>query len=148
MIDGMDVELIADGKHLPPSLLKFAVKHKGVDRIAIVTDATRFAGLPDGAEKIYGFTGVIIEDGVAKVPDRSCFSGSCATTNRLVRNMIRLADVTLTDAVRMATANPARMAQLSDRGTIREGAYADIVIFDENIDVSLTMVNGNVVFEG
>ena len=91
---------------------------------------------------------MIIEDGVAKVPDRSCFSGSCATTNRLVRNMIRLADVTLTDAVRMATANPARMAQLSDRGTIREGAYADIVIFDENIDVSLTMVNGNVVFEG
>ena len=148
MIDGMDVELIADGKHLPASLLKFAVKHKGVDHIAIVTDATRFAGLPDGAEKTYGFTDVIIEDGVAKVPDRSCFSGSCATTNRLVRNMIQMADVTLTDAVRMATANPARMAQLPDRGAIREGAYADIVIFDDNIDVSLTMVNGNVVFEG
>ena len=147
MIDGMDIELIADGKHLPASLLKFAVKHKGIDHIAIVTDATRFAGLPDGAEKTYGFTDVIIEDGVAKVPDRSCFSGSCATTNRLVRNMIRMADVTLTDAVRMATANPARMAHLPDRGTIREGAYADIVIFDDNIDVSLTMVNGNVVFE-
>ena len=91
---------------------------------------------------------MIIEDGVEKVPDRSCFSGSCATTNRLVRNMIQMADVTLTDAVRMATANPARMAHLPDRGTIREGAYADIVIFDENIDVSLTMVNGKVVFEG
>ena len=62
--------------------------------------------------------------------------------------MIQMADVTLTDAVRMATANPARMAHLPDRGTIREGAYADIVIFDDNIDVSLTMVNGNVVFEG
>lgn len=148
MIDGMDVELIADGCHLPASLLKFAVKHKGLDRIAIVTDATRFAGLPDGAEKIYGFTDVVIEDGVAKVPDRSCFSGSCATTNRLVRNMIELADLTVADAVRLATANPARMANLRDRGTIREGAYADIVIFDDNIDVSLTMVNGNVVFEG
>lgn len=148
MIDGMDVELIADGCHLPASLLKFAVKHKGLDRIAIVTDATRFAGLPDGAEKIYGFTDVVIEDGVAKVPDRSCFSGSCATTNRLVRNMIELADLTVADAVRLATANPARIANLRDRGTIREGAYADIVIFDDNIDVSLTMVNGNVVFEG
>ncbi len=148
MIDGMDVELIADGCHLPASLLKFAVKHKGLDRIAIVTDATRFAGLPDGAEKIYGFTDVVIEDGVAKVPDRSCFSGSCATTNRLVRNMIELADLTVADAVRLATANPARMANLRDRGTIREGAYADIVIFDDNIDVSLTMVNGNVVFGG
>ena len=147
MIDGMDVELIADGKHLPASLLKFAVKHKGLDRISIVTDATRFAGLPDGAEKIYGFTDVVIEDGVAKVPDRSCFSGSCATTNRLVRNMINMADLTVTDAVRLATANPARMAHLRDRGTIREGAYADIVIFDDNIDVCLTMVNGNVIFE-
>ena len=147
MLDGMDVELIADGKHLPASLLKFAVKHKGLDRIAIVTDATRFAGLPDGAEKTYGFTDVIIEDGVAKVPDRSCFSGSCATTNRLVRNMINMADLTVTEAVRLATANPAHMAHLRDRGVIREGAFADIVIFDDNIDVSLTMVNGNVVHE-
>ncbi|MBQ4315907.1 MAG: amidohydrolase family protein, partial [Oscillospiraceae bacterium] len=102
---------------------------------------------PDGAEKTYGFTDVIIEDGVAKVPDRSCFSGSCATTNRLVRNMINMADLTVTEAVRLATANPARMAHLRDRGVIREGAFADIVIFDDNIDVSLTMVNGNVVFE-
>jgi len=61
--------------------------------------------------------------------------------------MIELAGVSLLDAVRMATANPARMARLRDRGHIREGGYADILIFDENIDVSLTMVNGNVVFE-
>jgi len=147
MFDDMDVEIIADGKHLPATLLKFVCKHKGLDRISIITDATRFAGLPDGSEKIYGFTDVIIEDGVAKVPDRSCFSGSCATTNKLVRNMINMAELPLLDAVRLATVNPARMAHLSDRGTLREGAYADIIIFDEDINVSLTMVNGNVVFE-
>ena len=89
----------------------------------------------------------IIEDGVAKLPDRSSFAGSVCTTNKLVRNMIELAGVSLLDAVRMATANPARMARLRDRGYIREGGYADILIFDENIDVSLTMVNGKVVFE-
>ena len=147
MFDDMDVEIIADGKHLPATLLKFVCKHKGLDRISIITDATRFAGLPDGSEKKYGFTDVIIEDGVAKVPDRSCFSGSCATTNMLVRNMMKLAELPLLDAVRLATVNPARMAHLKDRGTLREGAYADIIIFDEDINVSLTMVNGNIVSE-
>ena len=146
MIDGMDVELIADGKHLPASLLRFAVKHKGVDRICIITDATRCAGLPDGAEKMFENPGFIIEDGVAKLPDRSAFSGSVCTTNRLVRNMRDMAGVSLTDAVRMASANPARVAGLCDRGVLREGAYADVVVFDENIDVSLTMVNGRVVY--
>ena len=147
MIDGMDVEIIADGKHLPASLLKFVVKHKGVDRISVITDAISCAGLPDGAEKMFKNPGFIIEDGVCKLPDRSAFSGSVCTTNRLVRNMIELAEVSLFDAVRMATANPARMVGLHNRGAIREGAYADIVIFDENINVLLTMVNGKVVFE-
>ena len=146
MIDGMDVELIADGKHLPASLLRFAVKHKGIDRICIITDATRCAGLPDGAEKMFENPGFIIEDGVAKLPDRSAFSGSVCTTNRLVRNMRDMAGVSLADAVRMASANPARVAGLRDRGTLREGAFADLVIFDENIDVSFTMVNGRVVY--
>lgn len=147
MIDGMDVEIIADGKHLPPALLKFIVKFKGIDRIALVTDAIACAGLPDGSEKLFDSPNFIIEDGVAKLPDRSAFAGSICTTDLLVRNMIELADVSLLDAVRMASANPARMARLRDRGHIREGDYADILIFDENINVSLTMVNGNVVFE-
>ncbi len=147
MIDGMDVELIADGKHLPASLLQFAVKHKGIDRICIVTDATVCAGLPDGAEKMFEHPNFIIEDGVAKLPDRTAFAGSVCTTNRLVRNMRDLAGVPLTDAVRMVTANPARVAGLAARGVLREGAIADLVVFDENIDVSMTVVNGCVVFE-
>lgn len=147
MLDGMDVELIADGKHLPASLLRFAVKHKGIDRICTVTDATRGGCLPDGAEKTMDNPGFIIEDGVAKLPDRSAFAGSVCTTNRLVKNMRDMAGVSLTDAVRMMTANPARVAGLADRGVLREGAYADIAVFDEDINVSLTAVNGNVVFE-
>ena len=99
-------------KHLPASLLQFAVKHKGDDRIALVTDATRFGGMEDGAEKQLGISNVIIEDGVAKLPDRSAFAGSICTSNRLVRNMIQLAGVSLLDAVKMITVNPARMAGL------------------------------------
>lgn len=147
MFDDMDAEIIADGKHLPATLLKYAVKFKGLDRIAIITDATRYAGYPDGAEKIYGFTDAIIEDGVAKKPDRSCFSGSCATTNRLVRNMMSLAELPLLDAVRLATVNPARIANIPNRGVLREGAFADVVIFDEDVNVSYTMVNGETVFQ-
>ncbi|MBE6966807.1 MAG: N-acetylglucosamine-6-phosphate deacetylase [Ruminococcaceae bacterium] len=152
MIDGMDVEIIADGCHLPASLLKYIVKFKGVDRISLITDALRGAGGADGGTFIAGSLKngyeVVIENGVAKLMDGTAFAGSISTTNRLVRNMIELADVTLLDAVRMMTANPARMAKLKDRGAIREGNFADIVIFDEDINVSLTMVNGNVVFEG
>ena len=152
MIDGMDVEIIADGCHLPASLLKYIVKFKGVDRISLITDALRGAGGPEGGTFIAGSLkngyDVIIEDGVAKLMDRTAFAGSISTTNRLVRNMMKLADCTLLDSVRMMTANPARMANLKDRGAIREGNFADIIIFDEDINVSLTMVNGNVVFEG
>ncbi|MBQ8004178.1 MAG: N-acetylglucosamine-6-phosphate deacetylase [Oscillospiraceae bacterium] len=152
MIDGMDVEIIADGCHLPASLLKYIVKFKGVDRISLITDALRGAGGADGGTFIAGSLKngyeVVIENGVAKLMDGTAFAGSISTTNRLVRNMMQMADCTLLEAVRMMTANPARMANLKDRGAIREGNFADIVIFDDNIDVSLTMVNGNVVFEG
>ena len=149
LIDDMDVEIIADGKHLPAPLLKFVYKFKGPDKIALITDALRGAGFPDGT-KI--FTGnaedgryAIIEDGVAKLPSREAFAGSVTTTNKLVRNMINMAGASLTDAIKMATATPARIMKLSDRGTLRDGAFADIVVFDDNIDVKLTMVNGRIV---
>ncbi len=88
----MTVEIIADGIHLPKPLLQFVYKFKGADKIALCTDAMRGAGMPDG-ESILGSLAngqkVIIEDGVAKMPDRSAFAGSVATTDRLVRTMVQ-----------------------------------------------------------
>src|SRR3954462_3916533 len=79
IIDDIDVEIIADGIHLPAPLLKLVYKIKGADRIALITDAMRAAGT-DATESILGSKGnglkVIIEDGVAKLPDRSAFAGS------------------------------------------------------------------------
>ena len=89
---------------------------------------------------------VFIEDGVAKMPDRSCFAGSVATADRLVRNMITLADVPLTDAVKMMTATPAKIIGATNKGELAPGKDADIVIFDENINVSTTIVKGRTVF--
>lgn len=146
----MDVEIIADGIHLPPPLLKLVYKIKGADRTALITDAMRAAGMPEG-ESILGSLKngltVLVEDGVAKLPDRTAFAGSVATTNRLVRNMVQLADVSLLDAVRMASTTPARIMGVEFRkGVLAPGKDADVVIFDEHITIDTTLVNGKLVY--
>ena len=150
LIDEMDVELIADGVHLPPALLKLAYKIKGPDRIALITDAMRGAGMPEGDSILGSLENgikVIIEDGVAKLPDRSAFAGSVATADRLVRNMIQLADVSMVDAVKMMTATPARIIGIDkQKGSLVVGKAADIVIFDESINIDKTIIAGKVLY--
>ena len=150
IIDDMDVEIIADGVHLPAPLLKLVYKIKGADRTALITDAIRSAGT-DVTESILGSIDngvkVIIEDGVAKLSDRTSFAGSIATADRLVRSMISLADVSLEDAVKMISATPARiLGVLNKKGTLAAGKDADIIIFDNNINVSMTMINGKIIY--
>ena len=90
---------------------------------------------------------VIVEDGVAKLPDRTAFAGSVATANRLVRTMITMADVSLIDAIKMITYTPARILNISDKkGSIDAGKDADIVIFDENINIEKTIIKGKVCY--
>lgn len=151
LIDDMDVEIIADGVHLPKSLLQFVYKFKGPDKTALCTDSMRGAGMPDG-ESILGSLDkgqkVIIEDGVAKLPDRSAFAGSVATTDRLVRTMVEIAEVPLVDAVKMMTLTPARIMKIDEqKGSIEKGKDADFVIFDDNIHVSHTILEGNVIYK-
>lgn len=148
LIDDMDVEAIADGIHLPPPLLKLIYKIKGPDRIALITDAMRGAGMPEG-ESILGniHTGlkVIIEDGVAKLPDRTAFAGSVATADRLVRTMMNQGEVPLVDVIKMITQTPARIMGVSDKkGSLEVGKDADIVLFDDNINIEMTIVKGDV----
>ena len=150
LIDEMDVEIIADGVHLPAPLLKLIYKIKGPERIALITDAIRGASMPEG-ESVIGniHTGlkVILEDGVAKLPDRTCFAGSVATTDRLVRNMVNMADVPLLEAVRMMSSTPARIMNVADRkGSLVKGKDADIVLFDENINIQTTIIKGRVIY--
>lgn len=150
LIDDMTVEIIADGVHLPPPLLKLVYKIKGADRTALITDAMRGAGMPAG-ESILGSRSnglkVIIEDGVAKLPDRSAFAGSVATADRLVRNMIELADVPLYDAVRMMTSTPAAIMGVAHRkGLLAPGKDADIVVFDDQVNIWLTIVGGRIIY--
>ena len=146
LIDDMNVEIIADGVHLPKSLLRYVYKFKGPDKIALVTDSMRGAGMPDGNYILGSITegqGVVVEDGVAKLPDRSAFAGSVATTDRLVRTMTQIAEVPLIDAIKMITLNPARIMGIdSKKGSLEKGKDADIVIFDKDINVKTTIISG------
>ena len=88
----------------------------------------------------------IIEEGVAKLPDRTAFAGSVATFDRLVRNMINMAEVPIHEAIKMATKTPAKIMNFTDRGTLTPGLRADIILFNDNIDVSLVMVGGKEIY--
>ena len=149
MLD-FDVEIIADGCHLPISLLNYIYRAKGPDKVALITDSLRGAGMPDG-ESILGSKKngqkCFIEDGVCKMPDRKAFAGSVATTDRLVRNMVLEAGVPINDAVKMASATPARIMHWTDRGVLAEGKRADILVFNDHIDIQRTVIGGRTVFE-
>lgn len=148
LLDDMTVEIIADGVHLPPALLKLVYKFKGPEKTALITDAMRAAGMPPG-ESILGDRQnglkVIVEDDVAKLPDRSSFAGSVATCDRLVRNMVQLADVPLADAVRMMTSTPAAIMKVSGtKGSLATGKDADILLFDAEINIDTVIINGEI----
>ena len=146
VLDTLTSEIIADGCHLPGELLEMAYRFIGPKRLCLITDAMRAAGQTSG-ESILGSLEsgqrVIIEDGVAKMPDRNAFAGSVATGDRLVRNMIRMAGASLPDAIEMITATPARiLRQAHLTGTVAPGRKADLVLFDEDINVKTVWTDG------
>jgi N-acetylglucosamine-6-phosphate deacetylase len=146
--DRVMMELIADGKHVHPGLVRLAVRAKGVDRICLVTDATAGAGLSEGTEFLVGETRAVVRDGVGMIPDGSALAGSASTMIQMVKNMVGLAGVSLVDAVRMASLNPARALGISSRkGSIEPRKDADIVIFSGDFAVEKTLVAGRVEYE-
>ncbi len=141
LLDDMDVEIIADGKHLPPELIRLICKQKGYDHICMVTDAIAAAGMESMGDGCLSGVNFIIEDGVAKLVDRSAFCGSIATTDRLVRVAVKEAGVPLLSAVKMMTENPARILGIH-AGVLEEGARADVVVFDDDIQVQAVFAGG------
>ncbi len=140
LLDDMYVELITDGCHIPTELLKLVYKVKGADRICLVTDANGATGTTNTHATISG-NPCIIEDGVAKLPDRSAFAGSIATTDRLVREALK-ADIPLHQAIKMVTQTPATVMGLCHKGKIAENHHADLVLFDQNIHIQKVFVMG------
>ena len=142
--DELYAEIIADGKHLPPELIKMIVKIKGADKTLICTDSLAIAGT-DIKEGVMSGTEFIVEDGVCKLKDRSAFAGSIATADRLVRVMTKECGYDIVPAVKMITETPARIAKIN-AGKLEKGCRADIVVFDDKINVESVFVNGLNVF--
>ena len=142
--DGITAEIIADGKHLPPELIRMIYKIKGTDGIIAVTDSLSLAGTDVKTGRM-SQTDFIIEDGVCKLLDRSAFAGSIATADVLLRVLTKEADIPLCEAVQLITSNPARMMGLDTKGDLLPGYDADVVIFDEDVRVKHVLVSGEVV---
>jgi len=147
LIDEMTVEIIADGKHLPESLLKLVYKIKGSDKTCLITDSISAAGLPEGEFTRPDGRKMIVEDGVAKLIDRTSFAGSVATVDRLLKTMTNIAGVSLQDSIKMLTLTPARIMKIEKyKGLLTPGKDADIVVFNDDFKMQLVMVKGNIGF--
>ncbi len=147
--DRCTTQVIADLRHLPLGVLKLIYKCKGADGMYLITDGLEFSAsdLSDGQICMQeNGVEVVYEDNVMKLADRSCLAGSAATTDMLVRNMYRVVGVPLCDAVKMASSTPARVIGIDNqKGYIKEGYDADILIFDDNINIKNIMVMGKLV---
>jgi N-acetylglucosamine-6-phosphate deacetylase len=160
LLDELTTELIADGHHLPPSLMKLVLHSKGIDKICLVTDSMSAAGLEPGNYNLGGLEVIVEADipkefeiptqdknYVAKLTDRSAFAGSVSTMDRLVRNMVKFVGLSVSQAVELATYNPAKMQGLDATiGVLAENKKADITIFDDDINIKMTMVNGKILY--
>ena len=144
LMDDMTVEVVADGIHVPPTILRLVYKIKGVERMCAITDALACAA-SDSKEAFD--PRVIIEDGVCKLADHSALAGSVATMDRLIRTMVQKADIPLADAARMVSETPARIMGVYDRkGSLQKGKDADIIVMDEDLKIRAVWAMGNFVF--
>ena len=141
----MSCELIADGHHVSPMLMKMLYRAKGAKGICLVTDAIAGAGLPNGSQFALFGKDCIVENGVCLLADHSALAGSAARMIDLVGKMVREVNVPLHEAIAMATQNPARAIGLEMKGRLTVGADADLVVLSPQLDVVRTFRCGEVV---
>ena len=144
--DGLSAEVIADGKHLPPTLLRLAWRALGPDRLCLVSDATSGAGLAEGARFGMGEMTYEVADGVGMMLDRSGFAGSTTFLDGMLRVMTEQVGVPLAEAVRMASLTPARVIGVGERkGSLEPGKDADLALFEPDLTPRCTVIGGRVV---
>jgi N-acetylglucosamine-6-phosphate deacetylase len=139
-------ELIADGHHVSPTLMKMLYRAKGPRGICLVTDATAGAGLPEGSPFALFGKNCIVENGVCILADRSALAGSTARMIDLIRMMLHDVSVPLNEAIAMATENPARAIGLETKGRLIVGADADFVVLSPRLDVVQTFGGGELLW--
>ncbi|MEP6808734.1 MAG: N-acetylglucosamine-6-phosphate deacetylase [Chthoniobacterales bacterium] len=139
---GIMCELIADGQHVPTTLMKMLYRAKRAEGICLVTDATAGAGLPDGSRFSLAGRDCVVTDGACWLADGSALAGSAARMIDLIRTMVRAVGVPLVEAVAMASGNPARALGLTTKGILAVGAEADLVVLSPALEVLQTFAAG------
>ncbi len=135
-------EMICDGLHLHPGVIRLTIKAKGLDKVVAVTDSIMAAGLPDGNYKL-GVNDVVVKDGDAKLAGKENRAGSTLTTGKALKNLLSFTGKSLEEILPLLTENPARLLGVYDRiGSIEEGKDADLVLLDQKLEVCETMVKG------
>lgn len=143
VFDGLTVEMIADNRHLPATLMKLAYKCIGPDRLSIVSDATNGAGLPTGTRFRMGSMEYVVGDGVGMMFDNTAFAGSTTLLNQMIPVLTDVVGVPLVEAIRMTTLNPARVLGLdASIGSIAPGKRADLAIFEDDFSAWRVMIGG------
>jgi N-acetylglucosamine-6-phosphate deacetylase len=142
----INCELVADGHHVSPTLMKMLYRAKGLRGICLVTDATPGAGLPNGAKFSLGGLDCVVRDSICLMADGSALAGSASRMIDLIRTMVRNVDLPLHEAVAMATVNPARAVGLNTKGELKIGCDADFVIMSPELEVPQTFSGGRQIF--
>jgi N-acetylglucosamine-6-phosphate deacetylase len=148
--DLLTPSIIADGHHLRKEELRVFFKVKGSENLMLVSDATELAGMPAGNYNWNGKEVVMTEDGMLKYPAQNVLAGASFPVRTGVKNMMGMAGCTLEESLRMATATPAKVYRLNDRGILREGLRADLILFmieEGEIIIQQTILAGEVVYQ-
>ena len=140
---GVSCELIADGHHVSPTLMKMLYHTKGPDGVCLVTDATAGAGLPEESQFALFGKNCVVGNGVCLLADHSALAGSAARMVDLIRTMVRQVNVPLHEAIAMATQNPARAIGLESKGRLTIGGDADLVVLSPQLDVLRVFASGD-----
>ncbi len=147
--DRLTASLIVDGFHLTPAQVNVFTRTKGIENIVLVSDLSSLAGLPSGEYEWLGKRVQVHPDGKITMPSQNVFAAASSLIHQAVGNLLSITGCSLGDAIHTASRNPARFLGLDDRGEIKEGMRADLILFTVNdckVEVKKTFVTGKLVY--
>ena len=144
--DEVYAEMICDGRHLHPGVVRLIIKSKGLDRAVAITDSIMAAGLPDGNYRL-GVNDVVVMDGDAKLASNGVRAGSTLTMGQALQNLLKFTGKTLEEILPLLTENPARLIGIFEEiGSIENGKRGNLVVLDSDGTIVTSLVEGNIVF--
>lgn len=141
--DKVYAEVISDGLHLKSPTVKLIEKNKTLDKMIAITDCIMATGLPDGDYKL-GINDVVVVDGDAKLKENGVRAGSTLTLDRALKNISKFTEKPIKEVIKTMTYNPRKLFKIEDRGIIEEGKCADLTIFNEDVEIQMTLVDGEI----